>query len=111
MGNGSSTTATTQTKVPNPRYQDLERLKARIERAAPALRGALDRPAQDMGSRKVWIGTTAEAFEREVSGRKQRLASAVQALLDGVEAELRATPRECTPEQASGYRRERRMAL
>jgi hypothetical protein len=110
MGNGASTTATTQSKVPNPRYQDLERLKARIERAAPALRSALDRPAQDMGSRKVWIGTTAEAFEREVSGRKQRLASASQALLDGVEAELRATPRECTPEQASGYRHERRMA-
>jgi hypothetical protein len=109
MGDGSGATTTAQTKVPNPRYQELERLKARIENAAPALRTALDRPAQDMGGRQVWIGTTAEAFGREVSGRRQRLGTAVQALLDGVDAELRATPRECTPEEATAYRRERRM--
>ncbi len=98
-------------KVPNPEYQALQRLKGRIQQAAPAMRAALDRPAKDMGSGRVWVGTTADAFGREVSGRKQRLGTLVQALLDGVDAELRATPQECTPEEADGYRRSRRMPV
>jgi uncharacterized protein YukE len=98
-------------KVPNPEYQALQRLKGRIQQAAPAMRTALDRPARDMGGGRVWVGPTAEAFEREVSGRKQRLDRLVQALLDGVDAELRSTPQECTPEEADAYRRSRRLRV
>ena len=96
-------------KVPNPEYQDLERLRGRIEKAAPAMRSALDSAAQAMGGGKVWIGTTASAWGGEVSGRKQRLASRVQAILDEVDAELRATPRECTQDEADAYLRSRRF--
>jgi hypothetical protein len=97
-------------KVPNPEYQALQRLKGRIEQAAPAMRAALDRPARDMGGHKVWVGTVADGFTHEVVGRKQRLGTLVQGLLDAVDAELRATPQECTPEEADGYRLARRLA-
>jgi hypothetical protein len=96
-------------KVPNPEYQDLEHLRGRIEKAAPAMRSALDSAAQAMGSGKVWIGATAGAWGGEVSGRKQRLASRVQAILDEVDAELRSTPRECTQDEADAYLRSRRF--
>jgi uncharacterized protein YukE len=104
MGNG----ATTDVKVPNPAYQALQRLRAEIQQAAPALRAALDRPAQDMGSGRVWVGPKADAFMQEVTGRKQRLATLVEALLADVDAELRATPQECTSQEASTYRYARR---
>jgi hypothetical protein len=95
-------------KVPNPKYQDLESLKGRVQSTAPAMREALDTPARDMGGGKVWVGTTADAFAGEVTGRKRRLSTLVQGILDEMDAELRATPRECTPEEAEGYRRSRR---
>ena len=98
-------------KVPNPEYQALQRLKSRMEQAAPAMRAALDRPARDMGGGKTWVGPVADAFAHEVSGRKQRLGALVQGLVDAVDAELRATPQECTPEEADGYRRSRRLPL
>jgi hypothetical protein len=95
-------------KVPNPEYQDLENLRNRIQRAAPLMRGALDTPAENMGGGRVWVGTTADAFSREVTGRKRRLDTLVQGILDAMDAELRATPRECTPEEADSYNRTRR---
>jgi hypothetical protein len=95
-------------KVPNPEYQDLESLRGRIQKAAPAMRSALDAAAQAMGGGKVWIGTTASAWGGEVSGRKQRLAQRVQGILDDIDAELRSTPRECTKDEADAYLRGRR---
>jgi hypothetical protein len=32
-------------------------------------------------------------------------------VLDGVDAELRSTPQECTPEEADAYRRFRRLRV
>lgn len=95
-------------KVPNPKYQDLESLKGRIQQAAPAMRDALDTPARDMGGAKVWVGTTADAFAKEVTGRKSKLGTLVQGIVDAMDAELRSTPRECTPEEADAYRMSRR---
>jgi hypothetical protein len=106
---GETSTETTQQQVPNPAYQDLEELRGRIVQAAPALRTALDRPAQDLGGGKVWTGTVADGFAQEVIGRKQRLGALVEGLLSAVDAKLAATPRECTQQEAANYRRYRRL--
>jgi uncharacterized protein YukE len=104
-----SETAAADQKVANPAYLDLERLRGRIVQAAPALRGALDRPARDMSGGKVWTGPAASRFAHEVTGRSQRLGTLVERLISAIDAELRSTPRECTQQEAASYRRSRRL--
>jgi hypothetical protein len=109
MGDTSTTTDPMQQKVTNPEYTDLENLRSRIATAAPGLKAALDKPAQDMGGGKVWTGPVADTFGQEVSGRKQRLSSLVESLTSAVDAKLRSTPKECTLQEATNYHRYRRM--
>lgn len=96
-------------KVPNPEYQELERVRRRVVDRAAVIAAALDRPVQGMGSGQVWTGPVADRLGQEVAGRKHRLAQLSRALVDGVDARLRSTPQQCPRDQAVAYLRSRRI--
>lgn len=83
--------------VPNPFYAELQRLREQVSTAAPDITGALDDPTRNMVDGEAWRGTgPAEAFEAELTGRKSRLGTLVQAVLDQIDAKL-ATTDEMVP--------------
>jgi hypothetical protein len=101
----------TEPRVANPRYGELERLRIRVARVMGEAEGSLDQPAQDFNAGKAWSGGAAEAFGREVDGRKTRLRQLAGEVRAAVEGELSRTPRECTPDEARLYRAYQRGAI
>ncbi|MER5627588.1 hypothetical protein ABT061_41865 [Streptosporangium sp. NPDC002544] len=78
--------------VPNPRRAELQRALARVRTHAAQLEAALDPPHTSFTGRAVWVGPTARAFATELAGRRSRLRTLVQRIVEDLEAELRATP-------------------
>jgi hypothetical protein len=78
--------------VPNPRHGELEAALAAVRTHAQALATVLDPVCTQFGSQAIWVGPTARAFEQELNGRKTRIKTAVQHVIDELEAELHSTP-------------------
>ena len=78
--------------VPNPFYAELQRLREQVSTAAPDITGALDDPTRNMVDGEAWTGTgPAEAFAQELTGRKSRLGTLVQDVLEQIDAKLANT--------------------
>jgi hypothetical protein len=90
----------TEPMVTNPRRQKLERLLTTVRAQKDALASALDKGAQDMGSGKVWTGTTGSAFQAEIEGRKQKLHTQADKLEGIVNEALSHEPEKITATQA-----------
>ena len=98
-------------KVANPRYGDLERLRAKVNRLMGEAEGALDVPAREFGDHRAWSGDAANAFGREVDGRRATLRRLAGEVRSAVEGELQRTPRECSPDEARMYHAYQRGAI
>jgi hypothetical protein len=91
-------------KVPNPFYAELQRLREQVSSAAPDITGALDDPTRNMVDGQAWRGTgPAEAFEQELTGRKSRLGTLVQEVLDQIDAKLATTEQMVPATVAHSY--------
>jgi hypothetical protein len=94
--------ATDNDLVPNPRYQDLETALATIREHVRVMETALDAACAQFGGEAVWVGPAARAFGEELRGRRARIKSAAQHVLDELEAELRSTPTRVSRTAAAG---------
>ncbi|MEV4245432.1 hypothetical protein AB0J63_18725 [Streptosporangium canum] len=85
MGLGSESTV-------NPRREELLRALTRVQLHAAQLETALDPAHASFTGKAVWVGPTARAFAEELTGRRNRLRTLVQRIVEDLEAELRAIP-------------------
>ncbi|ACZ89051.1 hypothetical protein [Streptosporangium roseum] len=78
--------------IANPRREELLRALTRVQLHAVQLETALDPAHASLTGKAVWAGPTARAFAEELTGRRNRLRTLVQRIVEDLEAELRATP-------------------
>lgn len=76
----------------NPRREELLRVLTRVQLHAAQLETALDPAHASFTGKAVWVGPTARVFAEELTGRRNRLRTLVQRIVEDLEAELRATP-------------------
>ena len=89
--------------VPNPRRRALQQvLDSMRRRDAGPLADALKQPDRQMGSRRVWVGGGAPAFQSELSGHSRQLRRLVDEFLDGIHRQITAMPEMVTREEAQG---------
>ncbi|WP_335972013.1 hypothetical protein [Streptomyces sp. CA2R106] len=87
--------------VDNPRRAWLQTLLTNMDTTLQAMRSALDKPASDVGSDKVWIGTSAaDTFKSELTGRNRRIHTLTDGLRTTVEEALKAEPLQVSENQA-----------
>jgi hypothetical protein len=85
----------------NPRRAWLQQLLSTLDTHVNAMRPVLDKPAQDFGSGKAWVGTDAASkFQSEISGRKTDVHTLTDGLRDVIAAALRAEPAKIPADQA-----------
>ncbi|MFI0445811.1 hypothetical protein [Actinomadura sp. 6N118] len=95
---------TTPDMVPNPKYQELERLLRSLRQDAEYAERALDKPIRRMASRQVWVSGkrgAADAFERELIDQRHRLRASLRRLIQATEDALQRTPKEVTRLEAT----------
>jgi hypothetical protein len=92
--------------VSNPWHTGLQHLRQRVVEHAAEINTALDDTAEKMGAGKTWTGPKATSFGAEAEGRKQRLRTLTQRLVDAVDAELRRTPERVPANEAKLMRME-----
>jgi hypothetical protein len=89
--------------IPNPEYEQLERLLRKLTSDADVVERALDKPQRRMRSREVWVSDgsgAAMAFERELTDQRRRLRAGIRKLIAAVEARLGQIPENVPIEQA-----------
>jgi hypothetical protein len=69
---------------------------------ADSLSRALTTPDRLMGSRAVWVGGTAPAFQQDLSGRRQTWPGVVQRFMDGIQQEIDAMLAMVSKDEANG---------
>ena len=77
---------------PNPAYQELLTLYARVYGAHDQLAGALHPACRTMRDRSAWTGDAARRWVTELEHWNRRLAGAADEILHELAARLRATP-------------------
>ncbi|GAA2088788.1 hypothetical protein [Actinomadura alba] len=90
-------------EVPNPKYEELERLLRKLKRDADLVERALDKPQRRMRSRQVWVSDgngTAARFEQDLTYQRGQLRKSIRALIAAVEETLKQTPKKIPIEQA-----------
>jgi hypothetical protein len=88
--------------VPNPRRERLQEALDTMLRDGRYLGGALKRPDQHLGTRRVWVGGGAPAFQEELGNRSTSLSRTVNGLLDEIQRRLNAMPKMVTKAEAQG---------
>ncbi|SNS36026.1 hypothetical protein SAMN05216276_100870 [Streptosporangium subroseum] len=78
--------------VANPRREELQRALTQVRAHAARLETALDPAHASFTGKAVWVGPTARAFTAELAGRRSRLRTLVQRIVEELEAEVRAIP-------------------
>ncbi|ANB07852.1 hypothetical protein SAM40697_3894 [Streptomyces ambofaciens] len=96
-----------ESKVPNPRRADLEKLRNDLAKEVESLRKTLKAPTEEIGGDKVWVGKNARAWHRELDGRHRKLAEQVGKLLPLVDAALRGEPEKVSAAEARSYHQDR----
>ena len=96
--------------VPNPLYRDLQKLLADVKARQHSLGSLLDTSVSRMQCDDVWIGPAARQWrDGALAPNKMRLRRLAQALVDDVEAKLKATPDMVKPDVAQNYSRSQRL--
>ncbi len=93
-----------QATVPNPAIRDLQSLKTRLQGEMGTLNDTLKTTCSDMGGKKVWVGSAADTWSTEVSGRRQRIQQLLAKLIPIIDAEIKKLPEKVTPTDAKLYR-------
>ncbi|MEU6380024.1 hypothetical protein [Streptomyces sp. NPDC046909] len=101
-------------KVDNPERERLRGLKQQLEKERSDLVGTLKRAATDVGkggrdSDKSWVGTNADKWHDDVSGRRATVRSRIDKVLEDIQREIDTMPEKVTPEEAASMNRNRRM--
>ncbi|MFF7450639.1 MULTISPECIES: hypothetical protein [unclassified Streptomyces] len=94
----------TESRVPNPRKAELERLRGDLVKELESIKKALKGPTEEIGGDKVWVGRNARAWHRELDGRHRKLGEQVDKLLPLVDAALRGEPEKVPASEARSYR-------
>ncbi|WP_155348118.1 hypothetical protein [Acrocarpospora pleiomorpha] len=76
----------------NPRREELLHALAKVRVYAVRLEAALDPAHAAFTGKGVWVGPVARDFIAELAGRRTRLRSLTQRIIEELENELRATP-------------------
>lgn len=92
-------------KVPNPKQAWLKQLRADYLARMGSIKGALDQAAKDFGGNEVISGAWRDKEAPGIVGRKGRVNRLADAVLEAIDAEIRATPEEVTEGEAQMYRR------
>jgi hypothetical protein len=90
-------------EVPNPKYEELERILRKLNRDAQLVERALDKPLRQMRSREVWVSDgngTAARFEQDLTHQRGQLRKSISKLIEAVEETLKQTPKKIPIEQA-----------
>lgn len=93
-----------ESKVPNPRKSDLERLRSDLAKELESIEKALESPAEEIGGEKVWVGKNARAWHRELDGRHKKLREQADKLLPLIDAAIRSEPEKVPAGEARSYR-------
>lgn len=97
-------TPANDTKVDNPRRAALQSLKTNLKTETEELKKQLQSTATDMAGGKVWVGKTAENWQKDINGRRDRIRTLVDKLIPAVEAEIAQTPEKVSPGEAKMWR-------
>ncbi|MDT0613567.1 hypothetical protein [Streptomyces lancefieldiae] len=92
-----------ESKVPNPKRADLEKLRSDLAKEVESLRKALKAPTEEIGGDKVWVGKNARAWHRELDGRHRKLGEQVGKLLPAIDAAIRGEPEKVSAAEARSY--------
>jgi hypothetical protein len=103
MGGGS----TPEPKVPNPAITDLKNLKTRLHAELASLNDTLKTTSSDMGGKKVWVGKAADAWGKEIDGRRTRIRQLLGKLEPIIDAEIKKLPENVSPGEAKMYNMDR----
>jgi hypothetical protein len=96
--------------VPNPMYQDLQKLLAEVKAGEHSLGSLLDQSVGRMQSDDVWIGPAARQWrDGGLAPNKVRLRRLARALVEDVEAKLKSTPEMVKPGAAQSYLKSQRL--
>ncbi|NUS16993.1 MAG: hypothetical protein HOY69_37285 [Streptomyces sp.] len=98
---------TQQATVPNPAITDLKSLKARLQGELATLNDTLKTTNSDMGGKKVWVGSAADTWATEISGRRTRIQQLLGKLVPIIDAEIATLPEKVTPLDAKLYNMDR----
>ena len=80
--------------VPNPRYEQLQRVLQQLHRSEHAIATALRGTCRRMESDDVWIGPQARAWSTKIHAYDAQLRRQVASAIAEVQAALVATPKE-----------------
>ncbi|MFD5773286.1 hypothetical protein ACFW6C_13735 [Streptomyces fungicidicus] len=92
-----------ESKVPNPRKADLQKLRSELAKEVESLGKTLKRPSEDIGGDKVWVGRNARAWHRELEGRHRKLGEQVGKLLPLLDAAIHGEPEHVPAAEARSY--------
>ncbi|MER6385149.1 hypothetical protein [Streptomyces sp. NPDC001250] len=96
--------ADAQPKVGNPRLAALKALKANLLKQTADLRKVFETTSKDIGSGKVWVGKTADAWHSELEGRRAHIKALIDRVIPAVDAEIARCPGKVTPGMAKAMR-------
>lgn len=80
--------------VPNPRYQQLQRVLQQLRKSERSLSNALRGTCKRMESDDVWIGPQARAWSAKIHGYDVQLRRQVASAIAEVQTALAGTPKE-----------------
>lgn len=80
--------------VPNPRYENLQRLLQQLQKSESVMANALRGTCKRLGSGTVWIGPQARAWGEKMNALDGQLHQQVAGAIAAVRAELAATPKQ-----------------
>lgn len=80
--------------VPNPRYEQLQRLLQQLQKSESVMANALRGTCKRIGSGAVWIGPQARAWGAKINSLDGQLHQQVAGAIAAVRAELAATPKQ-----------------
>jgi hypothetical protein len=98
---------TAEATVPNPAIADLKSLKARLVGEFATLSNTLKTTNSDMGAKKVWVGSVADTWGKEIDGRRTRIQQLLGKLVPIIDAEIQSLPEKVTPLDAKLYHMDR----
>ncbi|GGL50234.1 hypothetical protein GCM10014719_59420 [Planomonospora parontospora subsp. antibiotica] len=87
--------------APDPRREELLRALTKVRMHAARLEAALDPAHAAFTGKAVWTGPTARDFTEELTGRRARLRTLTQRIVEELEDELRATPENAARSSAA----------
>jgi hypothetical protein len=108
MSGGS---AQEQATVPNPAITDLRNLKSRLHGELGTLDDTLKKTSSDMGGKKVWVGKAADAWTKEIDGRRSRIRTLLGQLEPIIDAEIKRLPEKVTPSEAKLYNQDKMRGM